>query len=76
MRRLTDLPCSALNVEILDDALQLYEGHTGALLTELKGHTDEVYEVVFSPDHTRLLTVGADGTARLWAVQGDLPVVF
>ena len=32
----------------------------------LKGHTDVVNQAVFSPDGSKLATVSADGTARLW----------
>lgn len=38
----------------------------------LKGHTDEVLSVAFSPDGRRILTGSSDGTARLWdAASGD-----
>ena len=32
----------------------------------LRGHTDRVEEVAFSPDGSLILTVSVDGTARLW----------
>jgi WD40 repeat protein len=32
----------------------------------LRGHTDGVYHVTYSPDGTRLATASKDGTARLW----------
>jgi WD40 repeat protein/transcriptional regulator with XRE-family HTH domain len=32
----------------------------------LRGHTDEVWGAVFSPDGTQVATVSADGTARIW----------
>jgi WD40 repeat protein len=35
---------------------------------ELKGHTDDVMSVAFSPDGSRLLSVSCDRTARLWNV--------
>ncbi len=59
-----------------DGVLQLWDGQTGKWLTELRGHTQYVYDAVFSPDRTLLLTVGADGTARLWAVQGGSWITF
>ena len=33
------------------------------------GHTDEVSQVVFSPDGRRLLSYSKDGTARIWDVE-------
>jgi WD40 repeat protein len=59
-----------------DGLLQLWDAHTGKLLTTLKGHTEYVYEALFSPDWTLLLTVGADLTARLWAVEGAASAIF
>jgi WD40 repeat protein len=35
-------------------------------LLVLKGHTDINWGVEFSPDGTRLITSGSDGTARIW----------
>jgi WD40 repeat protein len=40
----------------------------GLRMRELKGHTDDVMGVAFSPDGTRLLSVACDRTARLWDV--------
>jgi len=42
-------------------------------LLVLKGHTDRNWGVEFSPDGTRLITSGRDGTARIWdAATGKL----
>jgi hypothetical protein len=38
--------------------------------TVLIGHTSFVYRAVFSPDGSRILTASADGTARLWDLNG------
>ena len=45
----------------------------GKELLELKGHTDEVTCIDFSPDGSRVMTGSSDGTVRLWdaAKQGD-----
>lgn len=56
------------------DRLALIADH-GVIVIDLKdpdeiltlsGHTDLVYSVAWSPDETRLLTAGADQTARIW----------
>jgi WD40 repeat protein len=44
----------------------VWETATGKLIAELRGHTKSVQGVSFSPDGSRVVTAGADGTARLW----------
>lgn len=36
----------------------------------VRGHTQRLTKVAFSPDQTRLLTASKDGTARLWPADG------
>ena len=38
----------------------------------IRGHTELVEHVEFSPDGSRLLTASHDGTARLWDIDGVL----
>jgi WD40 repeat protein len=40
---------------------------TNAVLSDvLRGHTDEVSEMLFTPDNQRLISASADGTIRVW----------
>src|SRR5262249_5332266 len=43
-----------------------WDARTGAELLTLKGHTGFVYSAAFSPDGTRVVTAGSDGTAKVW----------
>src|SRR5439155_11691689 len=45
----------------------------GALLLDLKGHTDTVTSAAFSPDGARVLTGSHDGTAKLWDASTGIP---
>lgn len=49
-----------------------FANHT---ITELKGHTDEVYSAAFSPDGSRIITASADHTARLWEAADGTPII-
>lgn len=42
----------------------------GQFVRELRGHTDDIVTVQFSPDSAYILTSGRDGTARLWDLNG------
>jgi len=44
----------------------LWDAETGALLRTIRGHTDWVMSVAFSPDGKRVLMGSDDGIARLW----------
>ena len=49
-----------------DRTFQIRDGRTGKLLQTLRGHTDTVTLVAFSPDGSRLLSAAADGSVRTW----------
>ncbi len=52
------------------NAVQLWDTK-GNLLTELKGHQDDVDDIVFSPDGQKLATA-SDEIVRLWDLKGNL----
>lgn len=41
----------------------------------LRGHTDGVADVRFSPDGTKVLTSSFDGTSRIWSLDGSRPPI-
>jgi WD40 repeat protein len=51
-----------------DRAVRLWDLATGKELRVLRGHTDRVISVAFSPDGKRLVTASWDKTARIWDV--------
>ncbi|MFA1538517.1 nSTAND1 domain-containing NTPase [Actinomadura monticuli] len=44
--------------------------HAGDGPRVLRGHTDEVWDVAWSPDGTRIATASRDRTARVWTADG------
>jgi len=52
-------------VTAADGIVRVYDGATGALAYELKGHTGRVNSVAFGKDG-HLVTAGEDGTFRIW----------
>ena len=51
----------------------LYDAHLQADLALLTDHTDDVYEVVFSPDGKTLASASQDSTVKLWDVATGHP---
>jgi WD40 repeat protein len=51
-----------------DGLLMLWNIDTGHEIGQLKGHLDAVTMVMFSDDGRRLVTVGTDNVAKLWAL--------
>jgi len=53
---------------VTDSSVHIWQAHTGDLVMDLKGHTGDVSQVVFSPDGATLASCSADTTIRLWQV--------
>jgi WD40 repeat protein len=51
---------------------RVWEADTGALLMELRGHTDPIVTAAFTKDGDSIVTAGSDGTARIWDVRTGL----
>ncbi len=48
------------------EAVNLWDVQGDRFIATLAGHSRAVYDAVFSPDSTRLVTSCADGAARIW----------
>jgi WD40 repeat protein/serine/threonine protein kinase len=47
----------------------VWDAQTGELIRTLKGHSDLIADLAWSPDGTRIATAGIDGEAKVWDVQ-------
>jgi WD40 repeat protein len=50
--------------------IRLYDFSTGKLVALLKGHTNVVNSLAFSPDSKQLISAGGDNSAVIWDVEG------
>ena len=56
---------------------KIWDTATGKTSVTLKGHTDGINVVAFSPDGKRIVTASADNTAKVWnAATGKLHLTF
>jgi WD40 repeat protein/DNA-binding SARP family transcriptional activator/energy-coupling factor transporter ATP-binding protein EcfA2 len=64
---------AVLTLEESQPNVQVWDTQSGELVLAVKHMPQWIGAVVFSPDGTRLLTGGGDGTARIWDIAtGDL----
>ncbi|MGW2698660.1 hypothetical protein [Streptomyces sp. NPDC001340] len=49
--------------------LRIWELETGRCLDVLRGHTDSVTSVAFTPDGQGIVSASADGTVRVWPLE-------
>jgi WD40 repeat protein len=58
------------NIHLDVGAIRLYDFASGNLIVLVKGHTNSVSSVAFSPDGKRLISGGGDNSAIIWDVEG------
>ncbi|MDF2532516.1 MAG: hypothetical protein K0Q65_2097 [Clostridia bacterium] len=53
-------------VVTFQNSVQVLDGETGEMISELIGHKGYLRQAEFSPDGKKIFTVSVDGTARIW----------
>lgn len=59
-----------------DHLIRIWRVETFLLICELRGHTDDIDGLAFSPDGRNLLSGSEDGTVRVWNVRVDPTLSF
>ena len=57
-----------------DNTARVWTIGTGRGVATLRGHRNMIFDARFSPDGRRVLTAGADGTARVYDVSLAMPL--
>jgi eukaryotic-like serine/threonine-protein kinase len=50
-----------------DKVIRIWDGDTGRLVEELRGHTDGITQAAFASDGTSIVSASYDGTVRIWS---------
>ncbi len=50
------------------NVIRIWDATTGGLISEMKGHTNQIESVAFHPDGTRVVSASFDLTARVWDI--------
>ncbi|MDP2270473.1 MAG: caspase family protein [Archangium sp.] len=62
--------------EAEESAVLLYDLEARKLVRAFTGHRGPIDETAISPDQRHLLSIGTDGTARLWRIDSDASLVI
>ncbi len=57
------------NSSMNDKVVHIWDAHTGEHLQTFIGHTQDIHDVVFSPDSETVASVSSDGTVLLWDIK-------
>ena len=50
----------------IDEAVRIWDAHTGVAIATLTGHDDAIRRVSWSPDGSRIASASNDRTGRIW----------
>jgi WD40 repeat protein len=63
--------CATVATAGTDRTVRLWDPANGRERLTLQGHEQEVTDIAFCDDGTKLVTAGLDGVARVWALDLD-----